>query len=162
MLKFIMDLENQKWICSGEPDSPNDVEAHFYLDMIPGKTAFKNFDFYFTIIDPEDTEYGHVIVQAESEEEVLKRGDPLNTETSFPYLCNKHFMSNLFAGKTYQLKLFFKNRRKYVEDFYSFTMPKPNKPHANWIWDNVLCQWIPPIPIPQPIWDQESQKWILP
>lgn len=159
MITFIMDLENQEWICSGEPTSSDSLEAYFYLDMIPGKTPFKNFDFDFMLKGKNDFD---VVVTTETEEEIMLRSKNQETETEFPYLCNVHYFSNLLGGEKYVLELSFINRRKPVTASFSFTMPKPEKPYDNWVWDEESCKWQPPLPMPEPSWDQESQKWIIP
>lgn len=161
MMSFIMDLENQVWLCSGEPDGPHDVECHFFIDMVPAVTPMKNFDFYFEIEGPIEKGI-HAELLAETEEEVAERNKKLNEETKFPFLCNKHFIGNLFAGTDYTINLAFKNRRKYIEDSFSFTTPKPPRPKDNWVWDSEICQWVPPVPPPTPVWDQDSGQWIIP
>ena len=157
-----MDLENQKWISAGEPDGPYSAECHFLIDMIPAVTQMKNFDFEFEIEGPLEKGI-HVEISGELEEEIVARSNKLyDQETEFPYLCNKHYLNNLFAGTEYTIHLLFKNRRKVITDSFSFITPKPENPHGNWIWDSQSSSWAPPLPPPNPIWDQESGKWIIP
>ena len=53
------------------------------------------------------------------------------------------------VGSTYRL------------DIDAFVHPKP---FENWIWDNTIYEWIPPIPVPDNIdkwfWDQTASMWL--
>lgn len=158
MISLIMNLENQSWSFSGQPTSPDSFNAAFYIEMVPGKTSFKNFDFDFMIKGHNDWD---VVVTPETQEEIIARGEP-NVETEFPFLCNIHYFSNLSPGRKYTLDVSFKNRRKYVYDSYTITMPRPEKPHENWVWSDEEAAWKPPIPKPEPVWDELSQSWIIP
>lgn len=157
MIDLIMDLENKSWMINGQPDS-NTVVLNFYLDMVPGKTKIKNFDYYFGFSYDSKDEEDAVETFPEDDSLMPERENP----TTFPYLANRHYVKNLKPGKLYTLTVTFKNLRQMVEDSYEVQIPFPEKPFENWIWDDEKYEWVPPLPPPSPIWDQESQKWIIP
>ena len=159
MITLTMDLENSVWICSGQPEESTKVELGFYLDLIPGKTKFKNFDYSFAISGKNEED---IHMEIEPQEVLDERGTTDKPNTVFPWLSNIHYISNLMAGQKYTLHLFFKNMRNIVEDTYTFTMVKPSQPYPDWVWDRESCSWVPPVPMPTPVWDEESKKWIIP
>ena len=161
MITLIMDLANKCWHKSGTAESSN-CKIEFYLDMDPGKTPFKNFGHEFLLkgpgaVSPFETGEGMTVtIEAEeidrTEEEV----------TTFPYLVERHIIKNLTPGAEYTLELMFKNRREVFEDTFSFTTPKPQKPHPSWIWSEENYEWVAPVSPPSLVWDENNQQWILP
>lgn len=159
MITLTMDLVNKCWHKSGTADS-TDTTIEFYLDMDPVATPFKNFGHEFLLTGPglesPSEDLSGITVTIEADDIVSEE------ETTFPYLVERHFVKNLVAGGTYNMELMFKNRREVIEDTFSFTVPKPPKPHDSWVWNQNSLAWVAPIEPPSLIWDEESQQWILP
>lgn len=158
MITLTMDLVNKCWHKSGSADS-SDVTVEFYMVMDPVDTPFKNFGHSFDLKGLGAYTIGDkpavVTIDADIPE-------PADGETIFPFLVERHFIKNLYPDEEYTLELMFKNRREVIQDTFSFTVPRPPKPYDSWVWNSDLKDWVAPAAPPTPVWDENSQKWILP
>jgi|SRR6056300_932072 hypothetical protein len=163
MITFIMDLENKCLHASGEATS-NDVTVEFYLDMDPGKTAFKNFGHSFSLKGPGAYTIGDqdadIVFEVEDPEKIQEYNS--GDDVDFPFLVERHFIKNLHSDSEYTIEVTFKNRRELVTDSYTFSIPKPPKPYDSWVWDSETKKWLAPAEPPSLVWDEASQQWIIP
>jgi len=165
MLKFIMDLENKKWITSGEADEEITI-VDFFIDMNPKKTKFKNFDYFFFLEGPGTEGYQEeddsVLILPEDLENLPNQTSPEDGTTVFPFLSNRHFLKNLKPDSLYIFDLTFKNMREIITDSFTFITPKPKPPYSDWVWDTNKLSWEPPVPMPNPVWNSDLKQWELP
>ena len=105
----------------------------------------------------------------------LKLDELIKQRKTFPPNNVKYIQSDQFylvierllvkPDKTYQLKLWAKNKDIHMTKTFNIYVEKPKKPFESWIWDSEVERWKSPTDYPDDgefyIWDEENQNWAL-
>lgn len=151
MMKLTMDLTNKKWIIEGEAGYDY-IEAMLWYDIDIQQTKFKNFKYTSWIEGPSNSVIDMELVEL----------NPDGPRDSIPVFVAKHRYGPLLPETDYVWHLSFFNLREETAIDFSFTTPRPPKPFDSWTWNSNTKEWAAPVEPPKPVWDEDSQEWIVP
>ena len=100
---------------------------------------------------------------------VVSDVDTCNEEGYEVEEIGQQFLKNMYGDYTRWVKTSYNNkiRKNYAGIGYTYNEELdafiPPKPFESWVLDENICQYVAPVPMPDPnkfyMWDEENQKW---
>lgn len=99
---------------------------------------------------------------------VVSNSDCVDANGNENEMVGAGFCATLFGGNWKQTSYNGKMRKNYAGVGYKYDAALdafiPPKPFASWLLNTSVCQWEPPVPMPQDGklygWDETSQSWV--